>query len=490
MAAGGRGAGSTLKRVTTGVEGLDQVLGGGLFESGLYIVQGALGTGKTILANQICFHQARLGRRAVYVTLLGESHDRMLQHLASLEFTDLSLLPDRVLYLSGASSLDDAGLGGLLALIRGALRRSKPFLLVLDGLYVAQEHGGSGLEFRRFVYELQGEASLHGCTMIFLTNVPTPAFSPEQTMVDGLIELHDDLVEARAVRSLHVRKLRGGAFLRGRHAFRIQERGIVAFPRLETLVRDAPESGSMGAKLGTGVDGLDRMLAGGVPAASTTLVAGPSGSGKTTLGLLFLARSTPEAPGLFFGCYESPGEVRVKAEAIGIDIDRLLQSGALRLVWQPPFESFPDEMGQRLLDEVRGLGARRVLIDGSGAFKRTVVSPGRLNAFFTALSIQLRAEGVTTFCTAEAHGSFAPEQLVLDEISAVAENVVLLRFAEHRSRLLRLLSIIKVRQSGFDTAVVPFEIGSSGITLQKPLADTEALVSGSAHRIGGAERAD
>ena len=425
----------------------------------------------------------------MYVTLLGESHDRMLQHLASLEFTDLSLLPDRVLYLSGANALDDAGLGGLLALIRDALHRSQPSLLVLDGLYVAQEHGGSGLEFRRFIYELQGEASLHGCTMIFLTNVPTPAFSPEQTMADGLIELDDQPLAARAVRSLHVRKLRGGPFLRGRHMFRIRERGIVVFPRLETLVAaEAPTNGANRRKLGTGVDGLDRMLAGGVPAASATLVAGPSGSGKTTLGLLFLARSTPEAPGLFFGCYESPGEVKVKAEAIGIDIDRLLQSGALRLVWQPPFESFPDEMGHRLLDEVRGLGARRVLIDGSGAFKQTVVFAGGLNAFFTALSIQLRAEGVTTFCTAETHESFAPEHLVLDEISAVAENVVRLRFAEHRSRLLRLLSIIKVRQSGFDAAIVPFEIGSSGITLQEPLADTEALVGGSAHRIGGAER--
>ena len=459
------------ERVETGIAGLDAVLGGGLFGGNLYIVQGAPGSGKTILANQIAFHHAGLGRRVVYLTLLGEPHDRMLQHLASLEFTDLSLLPDPLSYVSAYGALAEEGLPGLLALVRETMLARRPSLLVLDGLYVAQEESGSDPEFRRFVHALQGEAGLHGCTMLFLTSSPDPAFSPERTMVDGLIELRDDLFEARAVRSLHVRKLRGGASLRGCHMFRIRDEGIVVFPRLETLVGAADEDGAGGGggghgrRAGTGIDGLDRMLRGGVPPGSTTLVAGPSGSGKTTIGLLFLGRSTPEAPGLLFGCHESPDELGQKARSIGIDFDRLVGSGALSVVWQTPHERLLDELGHRLLDEVRRTGARRVLIDGIDSFRQSMVFPGRLQAFFTALARELRALGALTFCTTGAREAVTPPAHGLAEISAVADNMILLRLAEHRSRLLRLLSVVKVRRSAFDPAVVPFEIGDRGVTL-------------------------
>ncbi|HET6522734.1 MAG TPA: ATPase domain-containing protein [Geminicoccaceae bacterium] len=468
--------------MATGVAGLDAVLGGGLLAGGLHIVQGAPGTGKTILANQICFHRAGLGQRVVYLTLLGEPHDRMLQHLACFAFTDLSRLPDPLSYVSAYGALADEGLAGLLVLIRDTMRERGPSLLVLDGLYVAQELSGSDPEFRRFVHALQGEAGLHGCTMLFLTNDHDRAFSPERTMVDGLIELRDDLFEARAVRSLLVRKLRGGAIVRGHHMFRIREdEGVVVFPRLEALVGRSPEGASAQQdRVSTGVDDLDRMLMGGLPPCSTTLVAGPSGSGKTTIGLLFLGRSTPAAPGLLFGCNESPDELRRKAASVGIDFDGLVGGGALRVAWQAPYESLVDEMAHRLLDEVRGTGARRVVIDGIDAFRHAMVFPGRLRPFFTALSRRLRAEGTTTLCTTETRGLLAPQELALDQISGVAENVLLLRFAEHRSRLLRTLSVVKVRRSGLDSAIVPFEIGDRGIAIRDAPADAEAIVSGAA----------
>ena len=79
-------------RVPSGLPGLDEVLQGGFF-AGVYVVRGAPGTGKTILANQACYRHAERGGKALYVTLLAESHVRMLGNLACLRFFDPAAIP-------------------------------------------------------------------------------------------------------------------------------------------------------------------------------------------------------------------------------------------------------------------------------------------------------------------------------------------------------------------------------------------------------------
>lgn len=453
-------------RLKTGVPGLDEVLGGGFFEGGIYVVQGAPGTGKTILANHICHAEAARGGRSLYLTLLSEPHDRLLRYLDELAFTDLSHVPDRIYYVSGYAELRDCGLEGICSLIRKELHREAVKLLLLDGLWVAQERVQQASEFREFVHELQGLAASTGCTMLFLTNGPTPQFSPEQTMVDGIVELNRDVFGVRPARSLVVHKLRGTAFLEGRHFFRITSEGISLFPRLEATVVSPTTRLASSTQLSTGLAELDKMMRGGIPARSTTLLAGPSGSGKTTMGLTFLGQSSDEEPGLLFGCYESPDELAQKARSIGLDTDRLLASGALTFEWHRPFETNLDEMAYHLIGAAERTGARRIFVDGVGAFHLASIYPERLTAFFTALSIRLRQCGATLLCSAEARELFQPEDLVLAEISPVAENMILLRFAHSERALRRTLSIIKIRQSGFDENVAPFDITSQGIVLQ------------------------
>ena len=109
----------SMTRRPTGIPGLDQILDGGLLPAGVYVVQGPPGAGKTILANQACFHHAATGGQAVYITLLAESHSRMFTHLQRLAFFDESLIPESVYYVGGFSTLEADGLGGLITLIRG-----------------------------------------------------------------------------------------------------------------------------------------------------------------------------------------------------------------------------------------------------------------------------------------------------------------------------------------------------------------------------------
>jgi len=222
-----------IERFRTGVEGLDIITRGGLLVAGVYIIQGVPGAGKTILANEICFHHIKGGGRAAYITLLAESHSRMLQHLAPMDFFDESAIPEHIFYLSAFHTLEEAGLKGLLELLRREMRTRNATLLVLDGLLAAQESAPTSRDFKKFIHELQSHAAANGCTVLLLTSGADAPVSAEHTMVDGLIELGDEQYNMRNQRTLQVRKFRGSAALRGKHVFRITGHGIRIFPRIE-----------------------------------------------------------------------------------------------------------------------------------------------------------------------------------------------------------------------------------------------------------------
>src|SRR5260221_6867944 len=159
-----------LARFTSGVAGLDRVLNGGFFAGGVYIVEGIPGSGKTILANQICFHHVKKNRRVLYVTLLAESHARLLQHLQDLSFFDAAAIPDHLTYVSGFRALEDGGLKALLELVRKELRGRSAGLVVLDGLAAVGESAETDREFKKFVHELQVFAGLSSCTFFLLSS--------------------------------------------------------------------------------------------------------------------------------------------------------------------------------------------------------------------------------------------------------------------------------------------------------------------------------
>ena len=302
-------------RMSTGIEGLDTILGGGFMHGGIYIIQGAPGTGKTILSNQMCFHHVANGGQAIYVTLLAENHARMRSNIRNLSFFDESQTPDHLTYLSAYGELVEGGLKGLVDLLRREIQRRRSSMLVVDGLVSVQASADSDQAFRQFVHELQEIALATDCTM-FLTTNSGRAVSPEKTMVDGVIELNDRLYGWQAESDLQVVKFRGSGFLRGRHSYQITQSGIVVHPRIEALLaRPTRADVDRPGRASTGVERLDSILGGGLPLASTTMMMGPSGTGKTTMGLHFLSRSSPEEPGLLFGFTKLPRGSRARRRA-------------------------------------------------------------------------------------------------------------------------------------------------------------------------------
>jgi circadian clock protein KaiC len=483
---------SGIERVPSGVPGLDTVLRGGFPRGGIHMIQGTPGAGKTILGNQICFHHAAAGGRALYATLLAESHARMLLHLGTLRFFDATRLPDQVSYVSGLGALEGEGLPGLLSLLRREVAARKATVLVLDGLVAAEDRATSDTEFKKFVQELQAQAALHGCTVFLLTTAKGRAVAPEHTIVDGIVELADIRHGSRTERGLFVNKLRGSDHLPGRHPFRITEEGLVVHPRVEAAFRESthPDEARSG-RLSTGVGGLDAMLGGGgLPEATVTGVLGPSGIGKTTLGLHFVCASGAAEPSLLFGFYETPSRLLQQANRLGLDLEGAVGRGEVEILWQPLGENVQDALAHRLLGAAERRGARRLFLDGLGGFMEASVEPGRIARFFSVLVNELRARGVTTLYTMETRDVVGPGiELPVTGVSSIVENLLALRYLEHHARSRRLLSVVKVRGSGFDPALREFVIDDgSGISLAGAFEGAEELLSGFARDRAGANR--
>jgi circadian clock protein KaiC len=471
------------ERFPTGVPGLDTILCGGLMRGSVSIIRGAPGTGKTILANQICFHHARQGGCALYVTLLTESHDCLMRHLSKMSFYDSAQIPKSIYYISGFDTLLKQGLSGIFHLLYAEYRAHKASFVVLDGILMVEETIHAEQEFRKFISDLAILASLMNCPLVLITNTKRGSDSPEYTMADSWLDLDWEEIEYRSFRSLRVYKHRGSDFIAGRHTLTISEEGVQVFPRLETIVGRNPFPSLPEGRIESGVPELDVILGGGIPRASTTLILGPSGVGKTTFGLHFIGQCSQEQPGLIFGFYETAERLFSKAEAMGVDLKGLVHSGAVEIIWHPPVEQLLDQLGYRLLEAVSRRGVKRLLVDGLGAFEQSILYPGRLGRFLSALVNTLREHTVTTVYTEEIPELIGGEnRLSFGQISAAAENIILLRYVELGSELHRAFSMVKVRESYFDPAIREFSITGQGIRLGKAFKHSESLLTGHARR--------
>jgi circadian clock protein KaiC len=475
-------------RAGTGVPGLDTVLAGGILHRSSTIIQGAPGSGKTVLANQIAFHQASRGSRVLYVTLLTETHAALFRHLRSLSFFEPAAVGDRIVYLSGFQALRDST-DALLAVLQQEIIARRPGLLIVDGLLSIQElHGSAAL--RRFLHELQTTTEAANCTCMLISgNARTP--SPEDAVVDTVLYLSEVHLGLRSVRELRVNKSRGSPHIHGQQTFLIDGEGIRVFPRIEALYRTPSrpiEENTWLVRFEH--DALDTMLGGGLRGGSTTLLLGPTGTGKTLTGLSFLTAGMQQRdPAMYAGFYEAPPRLVATGEAIGLPLGRHVDAGLLHIDWQTPVEISLDVWGHRVLDAVRERRATRLFLDGFNALQDSAAYPNRLAAFLTAFLNELRARGVTTLMSAEVHPIIGPGvDVPFAGVSPMVENTILLRYVEVRSHLFRLITVVKARGNAHETAMREFRITSGGLEVAATFETAEAILTGSPRHATAAPR--
>ena len=461
----------------TGVEGFDAILGGGLPAHHLYLIQGLAGSGKTTLACQIGFAQAKLEKKVLMLTLIAESHAKLLQHLRNFSFFDDSLVGEHIVFYSGYTALAEGGLRELLSFITGSLNEQRPEIMIIDGFRSVRESKESDLSLSEFMHSLNALVSTMGCTTFLLS--PTEGNLPdsENTLVDGLVELSQHHDGMRTIRELKVLKVRGSNHLLGKHAFEVGKDGVFVYPRLEALAtRTNLPAESSNSVVSVGIPSLDKLISGGVMKGSITNLVGSPGAGKTLTGLHFINQGVLQNEKcLMLGFYESPQRIIQKAAKIGIDLSAALENGNLEIIWSLPLEMLMDKLASRVLENIDRRGVSRLFVDGIDGFLQIAIHPERIKMFSIALVNELRIRNITTFFTQEIpyfKESYARAESIQ---SVLYENIVLLDYTELGGVNHRRLSVMKMRENEYDPAIRLMTISDQGVKIGDPISGLDKV---------------
>ncbi len=454
----------------TGVHGLDQVLGGGFLIGRIYLIEGAAGTGKTILGNQLAFTNASAGEKSVIVTLIAETHDRMIEQNQIFDFFDSNYLGELIVYLSGLNELSHEGLDGFKKFLLKAIRLNQAKILIIDGFKLIRNFAKDQIEYEKFLHNLAAIASTLDCSIFIIVGSTEKISQEEYIAVDGAIELKRIDVGMRNIREIHIHKMRGVSHYEGSHELRISKIGIQIFPRAELIVAllNPFHPKLSEKKLSFGITYLDQMLNGGVLSGSVTSLFGPPGAGKTLLGLSFLHEGLKNGEkSLYFGFYETRDQMLSRAKSIGLDFSTYLKSEDFLFEWFPPTEQLIDELFEKLVNLINDNKINRVFIDGIEGFKISAVFSDRLPRFIASLTIKLRSLGITAIISEEARLPSDVRDYHSGEYSAAFENIIYLRYIETEYQVKRLINIYKVRSSSYDIAIHQFNISNHGIVVEE-----------------------
>jgi circadian clock protein KaiC len=456
-----------MQRLSTGNVRLDEVLGGGLVADAITLVVGAPGTGKTILAEQCLFTNATAERPGLYLSTVSEPFGKLLRYAQPLEFFDTARIGRSVFYDDLGGAVHEGGLAGVLERTNALLTEHRPGIVVIDSFKALRAFAADEAEFRRFLHDLAGRLTVVAVSSLWVGEYgPSEATdSPEFAVADGVIGLETRRTAERSTRYLSVRKLRGSDFRSGDHVYRITAGGLIVFPRLAD-VRDTTPYEAAGERVTTGIAALDEALEDGYWSGSTTLIAGPSGAGKTLMGLHFVfAGAAMNEPGVFLTLQESRTQLARVIGRFGWAFDH----PNVTIMDRSPVDIYVDEVVYELLDRIRELGARRVVVDSLNDLVVATPDPLRLREFLYSLVQRCARLGVSVMFTYETMELFRTTRLSEIGMSHIADNVVLLQHVQDGSEMRRALSVLKSRGSTHSAVISEFKISTDGITLGQPI---------------------
>lgn len=453
-------------RISSGIAALDHVLGGGLPRYAICVLTGPPGSGKTIMAQQCVFANATRERPGVYLSTVSEPLEKILRYGQTLSFFDAAAIGTRVHYDDLGGTLGTEGLPGVLAHLRELIRRHQPSVLAIDGFKALQPYAESTHMFRRFLHELSGMLSAFPVTTLWIGEYDEAevANAPELAVADAIISLSTGEVAERVGRMLSVRKLRGGDYRSGRHAYRISEAGLSVFPRLA----DPPQEEDYSVereRVSSGIPALDVMLSDGYWPGASTLLAGPTGIGKTVMGLQFLFHGARHGePGVIAAFQENPPQLEHMIQPFGWS----LAHDNVHLLYRNPIDLYLDEWVYDLLDDIERTGARRVLIDSLSELEFTSIDMTRFREFTYSLLSRCLRRGVSVMMTYEVPELFGLRTLGGHGAPQLADNILVLQYHLDGDRMGRTITVLKTRASHHDPQVRPFEITEAGISLIPP----------------------
>ncbi|MDO8692050.1 MAG: ATPase domain-containing protein [Dehalococcoidia bacterium] len=475
-----------IKKLSTGVPGLDTVLGDGLPEYSFNLIAGAPGSGKTTMAHQIMFANASPDRPALYLTVLGEPPIKMLRYQQQMRFFDPDKLDSAIKFMDLSQEVMEQDLDKVFDSIVTEVRSMGPRIVVVDSFRGVARAGKDAttdvMALPAFVQRLALYLTSWQATTFLVGDYADAEIrdNPVFTVADGIIWLFQSVERNSMVRKLQVMKMRGQPTMPGLHTFRITQGGLRVFPRLIARAEEDRKP-SARRRIPSGVAGLDGMLGGGIQAGDSVLVSGPSGSGKTVFATQFIAEGAGQGENGVIAVFEEhPAEYVARAKGLGFDLEGLSAQGKVRVLYLRPQDLSTDETLYEITEAVRQLGAKRVVIDSLSGFE-LALAPTFRDDFRESLHRMVGALtgiGVTVLMTVEIIESYNELRFSPHMVSFLADDIILQRYAEIGGRLQKVIAVIKMRSSDHSKDLRAYEITDHGLVIGETLKDYRGIIMG------------
>jgi circadian clock protein KaiC len=481
-----------IRTLPTGVSGLDDILGGGVPEYSFSIVAGAPGSGKTTLAHQIAFANATPARPALYFTILGEPVIKMLRYQQQFAFFDESKLNGSIRYINLFDVVIEKDLNAVLEEVVKQVTAANAGIVVMDSFRTLARKAISDVgeaKVQAFIHRLAQYLTSSEATTILIGEYSEIEIRDNSlfTLVDGIIWLSQVSERNSVVRKLQVVKLRGQATVPGLHTVRIGGDGLQAFSRTLGLMGNRRRSAHR-PLLSIGIPELDEMLGGGILEGDSLLVAGPSGTGKSALATQFIADGLRHGePGIMAIFEERPEGYLQRADDFGLNLKAGEAEGALEILYLRPLDLSVDETMFSILDAIKRVGAKRLVIDSLVGFEMAL-APGFRADFRESLYRMIGAltgAGITILSTVEVEDSFTALQFSHYAISFLTDDIIRLRYVEIDGQLRKVMVVIKKRGGNHSKDIREYVITDKGVVVIHPRrTDYNGLSTGIPHRTG------
>ncbi len=472
-------------RLNTGVDGLDNILSGGLPSGQMYLLEGDPGTGKTTLAMQFIKAGIARGERALYVTLsepASELQGSALSHGWDVESIPISeFVPEEASFNADQQYTvfhpSEVELASTIQRLTTEIERLNPDRLVIDSLSELRLLASDAMRYRRQLLALKQFFSGRQTTVLMLDDLTGETRDLQlQSIAHGVIRL-EKLPRSYGTtrRRVEILKLRGSTFREGFHDYTIQHGGLVVYPRLV-----AAEHGQNFAeeRIASGNEGLDAMFGGGIARGSSTLMIGPAGCGKSTVAMQYAyAAALRNDRAIVYAFDEVLRTAKSRVKALGMDVDRVIEEGSLAMSQVDPAELSPGEFIHQICSDVKDRNTRVVVIDSLNGLLNSM--PGERDVILQLheLLAYLNQSGVVTILILAQQGLIGTMQAQLD-VSYLADTVVLLRYFEVRGAIRQVISVLKQRVGRHERSLRELHFGPRGIQVGDPLHSLQGVLTG------------
>ena len=476
----------TEQTMGTGIEGLDDVLGGGLTPNRLYVLEGAPGAGKTTVALQFLMEGAKRGEQVLYVTLsetaaelegVARSHGWDLSgiHIREMLPSPDSLQPDEQYTMFHPSEIE---LSETTQRILEDVQALSPRRIVFDSLSELRLLSGGSLRYRRQILALKQFFSGRQCTVLLLDDMATTHRDQQvQSIAHAVLRLEQTHSDYGAVRRrLVVVKFRGKDFRGGYHDYRIVRGGLQVFPRLVAAEHFNPVKQD---KLPSGIESLDRLMGGGLERGTSTLFVGAPGTGKSTVAVQFaIAAAERGETSAVFLFDESINTLRTRCASMGMDIERWIEAGRVHLRQVDPGEMSPGELVHLIRQAVEGDHASVVVIDSLNGYLNAMPDDRFLIVQLHELLTYLGQAGVATLLVGAHHGMIGTNMQAPVDASYLADAIVMLRYFEAEGEVRQAISVMKKRGGAHERSIRAFTMDDTGLHVGEPLRNFRGVLTG------------